>query len=193
MTPHFTVTLPLLDSTTASPQARESLDKGSRAAGLIPNVYRAMAHAPGMLDTYLLGYEKFRADSGFTPSEQEVVFLTISRENGCEYCVAVHSFIADSRSNVPVEITDAIREGRQPSDPRLATLSSFTAHLMATAGRPDPGEVDNFVSAGFTQEQILQIVLAMAVKMLSNYTNHLFHAPLDPVFESRRWSAGQDA
>lgn len=189
MDTHFVADLPLLDSTTAGERARASLDRGAKSAGMIPHVYRAMANAPGMLDTYLLGYEQFRTESGFTPAEQEVVFLTISRENGCEYCVAAHSFIADSRSHVPVSATDAIRAGELPEEEQLAAVAQMTQHLMETNGRADATEVAQFLAAGYSQEQILQVILAIAVKTLSNYTNHLFHPPLDPLFESRAWTA----
>ncbi len=126
MTDHYIVTLPLLSSADADQAARVAMDRGRKAARVPPNMYRAMAQAPGLLDTYLTGYERFRSESGFTPQEQEVVFLTISAENACEYCVAAHSFIADTFSQVPPAVTDAIRAGEPLDDARLNELSLFT-------------------------------------------------------------------
>jgi AhpD family alkylhydroperoxidase len=62
-------------------------------------MYAVMANSPGLLETYATGYAAFREASGFTPAEQEVVLLTVSHENGCEYCVAAHSFLADQVSS----------------------------------------------------------------------------------------------
>lgn len=147
-----------------------------------------MANSPGLLDTYVHGYERFRALSGFTPAEQEVVLLAVSRENGCTYCVAAHSFIADRMSGVPAAVTDAIRDGRPIPDARLAALHDFTRTMVAKRGLPDKADVSAFLAAGYSERQILEVVLAIAVKTLSNYANHLFHTPVDGMFAGRAWA-----
>ncbi|MGA0920290.1 MAG: carboxymuconolactone decarboxylase family protein [Gemmatimonadaceae bacterium] len=110
-----------------------------------------MAHAPAMFETYLQGYERFRTDSGFSPVEQEVVFLTISVENACEYCVAAHSLLADVRVGVPREVTEAIRNGTSIPDARLAELAGFTRDLLLSRGRPAPEAIRRFLAAGYTR------------------------------------------
>ena len=180
--------LPLLTSADAKPHATELLDAAKRKTGMTPNMYRAMANAPGVLDTYLHGYDLFRRESGFSPVEQEVVFLTISRENGCEYCMAAHSTLADTASRVPREVTDAIRAGRDIEDPRLRALSRFVSSMFHTRGRPAQRDLEEFLGAGYAEQQVLEIVLALAVKTLSNYTNHLFDTEVDKPFESRTWT-----
>ena len=152
-------------------------------------MYARMVNSPGLLNSYLDGYAAFRSRSGFTSQEQEVVFLVISRENGCDYCVSAHSVLADKMSNVPTEITDAIRASRPIPDAKLAALALFTQTMLRTRGLPGRSDVDAFLSAGYSERQILEIVLAISVKVLSNYSNHLFHTPLDPMFEPRRWTA----
>jgi AhpD family alkylhydroperoxidase len=146
-----------------------------------------MANSPGLLETYLDGYHRFRTDSGFTPAEQEVVFLTISRSNACEYCVAAHSLIADQISKVPPPVTEALRDARSIPDSKLAALSTFTHTLLVTHGLPSKADVHAFLAAGFEERQVLEIILAIAVKTLSNYANHLFHTPLDDMFARREW------
>jgi AhpD family alkylhydroperoxidase len=189
----FIVDLPLLDPANADQPARDAMERAQQAKRELPNMYRAMAQAPGLLDTYLSGYARFRSESGFTPQEQEIVFLTISAENGCEYCVAAHSVIADKASQVPLEATNAIREGRPPTDLKLGALSSFTQHLLLERGRPSQSAADMFLKAGYTEQQMLYLVLALAVKTMSNYTNHLFHLPVDEVFMGRQWKADSAA
>lgn len=171
----------------AGPEARAVLEKAKAQVGFIPNMYARMANSPGLLATYLDGYAQFRQQSGFTPVEQEVIFLTISRENGCEYCVSAHSALADNAAKVPKPITDAIRDGAPVPDAKLSALSRFTRVMVLKRGLPDRGDVDGFLSAGYGERQILEIVLAIAVKTLSNYANHLFHTPLDEVFAARAW------
>ena len=80
----YQTTLPLLTPTTASAQGAPLLVNAQKKLGFVPNMYGAMVNSPGLLETYQLGYERFRTESGCTPAEQEVVFLTISFENGCD-------------------------------------------------------------------------------------------------------------
>ncbi|NMG44569.1 carboxymuconolactone decarboxylase family protein [Aromatoleum toluvorans] len=188
MLAEYKLTLPPQSPETAEGSAKAVLDKALKQVGFIPNMYANMVHSPGVLNTYLDGYAAFRQDSGFTPAEQEVVFLAISRENGCEYCVGAHSLIADKFSGVPVEVTDAIRDGRPIPDARLRALAEFTRTMVASRGLPRRKDVDAFLAAGYTERQILEIVLAIAVKTLSNYSNHLFHTQLDAKFAERRWT-----
>ncbi len=171
--------------TSAEEPARSIMLETQAKLGMVPNMYAGMANAPALLQTYVEAYNRFRGDSGFTPAEQEVVFLTISRENGCDYCVAAHSFLADRMSRVPAAVTDAIRNGDPVPDVRLAALHNLTAALVRTRGRPDADVVAPFLAAGYTEVQILFLLLALSAKTISNYSNHMFETPLDPMFASR--------
>jgi uncharacterized peroxidase-related enzyme len=184
----YKLTLPPLDDADAEPLAAERMQEAQRTLKFVPNMYRVMANSPGLLDTYLHRYARFRELSGFTPAEQEVVLLAISRENGCSYCVGAHSFLADAMSGVPAPVTDAIRDGTPIPDKRLAVLHDFTRRLVQTRGLPTREDVQGFLAAGYSERQILEIVLAIAVKTLSNYANHLFHTPLDDLFAGRAWT-----
>jgi len=184
----YQTTLPLLTPATAAAQGTPLLESAQKKLGFIPNMYGAMVNSPGLLETYQLGYERFRSESGFTPAEQEVVFLAISFDNGCDYCMAAHSVIADAFSKVPKDTTDAIRAGAAIPDARLAALAGFTRHLLHTRGRPTAEAAQAFIRTGFTERQILEIILAIAVKTLSNYSNHIFGTPVDDMFKGRLWS-----
>lgn len=183
----YTSPLGLAEIEDAPEESRRLIEAARRKFGMVPNLYRSMAHSPGLLATYIDGYDRFRAQSGFTPAEQEVVLLTISRYNECDYCIAAHSFVADTASQVPVDVTDAIRDDRAIDDPRLAALSAFTRVLLETGGHPSASDVEEFVGAGFTHAQVLEVVLGIAVKTLSNYVNHIVGTPVDAVFAGRAW------
>ena len=174
---------------TAGDGARPLLEAAEARLGFVPNMYKGMAIAPGVLDTYMHGYELFRQNSGFTPPEQEVIFLTISRCNGCEYCVSAHSMLAENVSSVPGPTLEAIREGQSIPDSRLAALSRFTQVMFETRGRPGDADVQAFMDAGFAEEHIMQIILALAVKTLSNYSNHVTRPALDEAFSAHAWKA----
>jgi uncharacterized peroxidase-related enzyme len=173
---------------TADGDAATRLAATRKALGMVPNMYAVMANSPGLLATYLDGYQWFRSASGFTPGEQEAVFLAISRFNECDYCMAAHSFIADNMSKTPIEVTDAIRDDRPIDDERFAALVGMTRSLLGTRGHPAEADVAAFREAGFTDQQVLELVLSIAVKTISNWSNHLFGTPVDDAFASRTWS-----
>ncbi len=174
-----------LDS--APEEAKPLLQAAQKQYGMIPNMYARMANLPGVLSTYLHGYEAYRKQSGFTPAEQEVVLLTISRENSCEYCVAAHSMVAKMISRVPQDVLEAVRSGSPIPDPRLQALATFTKAMLDKRGNPTPDDVEPFLKAGFSEHHILAVILAIAVKTLSNYANHVFHTPVDKAFQPFDW------
>ncbi|MBB3232756.1 carboxymuconolactone decarboxylase family protein [Halomonas stenophila] len=171
----------------ADDKARPLLEQAKEKLGFVPNMYAGMAKVPGVLDTYLHGYQLFRENSGFSPAEQEVVLLTISRLNGCEYCMSAHSMLADKVSQVPEAAIQALREDREIPDARLSALSRFTRVMFETRGNPSKAEASAFLDAGFEERHMLQVVLALAVKTLSNYSNHLNHPELDEAFGDYAW------
>jgi uncharacterized peroxidase-related enzyme len=166
----------------ASAAQRPLLDGALQKLGFVPDMYANMANAPGLLSTYLHGYGKFRTESGFSPVEQEVVFLSISLVNDCKYCMAAHSMVAAKMSGVPAPVLQAIRQGTPIDDERLSVLFQLTQDLVQSSGRPCPQRVQAFQAAGYTEQQLLYLVLAIATKTLSNYCNHLFGTPLDEAF-----------
>jgi uncharacterized peroxidase-related enzyme len=172
---------------TAEPRAKTALEAAQKSLGFVPNMYANMANAPGMLETYLGGQKLFRNESGFTPAEQEVVFLTISRENGCGYCMAAHSMIGEKLSKVPAPVLDALRRRADLPDSKLQALAKFTRIMLESRGRPSRGELQAFLAVGYSERQVLEIIFAIAVKTLSNYTNHVFHTDVDPAFAGHRW------
>lgn len=167
---------------TADATARPLLEKAKAQSGFIPNMYAGMANSPGLLQTYLEGYTRFREQSGFNPVEQEVVFLVISHANGCGYCTAAHSMIAEKMSKVPADVLAALRSDALPADPKLAALATFVKVMFSTRGQPGAAASRAFADAGYGERQALEIVLALAVKTLSNYSNHLFHTEVDEQF-----------
>ncbi len=188
MTSIFKTNLPLREKNDANPAISTPLRQAEAKMGMLPNMYRAMANLPALLDSYNHAYGLVRAEGGLTPVEQEVVFLAISRFNGCHYCVAAHSFVGDMMTKVPAEVTDAIRDGRPISDTKLEALRHF-AHIMTESrGKPTPEQAQAFLDAGYDEEHILAIILAISAKVISNYTNHIFHTELDAAFAARAWT-----
>jgi uncharacterized peroxidase-related enzyme len=182
----YRLNLPARTESDDDPAVAAVLQKAKAKMGMIPNMYANMANVPGLLETYLVGYDAFRAESGLDAAEQEVVLLAISRANGCTYCVAAHSAVADM-AKIPPAVTEALRAGNALPDAKLDALATFTRAMLETRGLPARADIDAFFNAGYSDIHVLQILLAIAVKTISNYSNHLFHTEVDSAFAHRAW------
>lgn len=119
------------------------------------------------------------------------MFLTISRDNGCDYCLAAHTMIAEKVSHVPGAVLDAMRRGAQLPDARLQALSVFTHTMVETRGRPNPAQLAAFLASGYSERHALEVILAIAVKTISNYSNHLFHTEIDLSLRRDGWDSAK--
>ncbi len=176
-----------LGNLTYSEKTNEILENTQKGMGFVPNMYQKMAGNTALLDAYTYAYKSFRTNSGFNPVEQEVVFLTVAYLNNCEYCMAAHSFVGDMISKVPVEVTNAIRDGKQIPDTKLEALSQLTRSLTTNRGIVTQDEIDEFLAAGYSGIHVLGIIAGIGAKTMSNYSNHVTSPELDAAFASRTW------
>ncbi len=167
--------------------ARELLSQTSDKYGFLPNLTATMAESPELAKAYAAVGDLFGA-TGFTLTEQQVVLLTISRLNGCDYCVAAHSTIAGMQK-VPADVVAAIRDDRPIADARLEALRGFATAVVEQRGWVSEAQIEAFLAAGYEKRRVLDVILATALKTLSNYTNHVAETPLDPAFSGQRWTA----
>ncbi len=187
MTSNYQLSLPPISIEQAGMNVKKTLETAEKNLGFLPNMYKNMAHSPALLKSYLQAYQLFRNESAFSAAEQEIIFLTVSRENACEYCVAAHSAIAIDYSGVPMQTVDSIRNGEAIDDTKAAALRAFTRVMLDSKGRPPRGDVIAFLEAGFTERHVLEIIVAIAVKTMSNYANHLFQTEVDDAFAEWSW------
>jgi alkylhydroperoxidase family enzyme len=170
---------------TAPKDSQGLLDNSFKAFGMVPGLHSVMAEAPGLLEGYQRLHQLF-LDSSFDDEETTVVWQTINVEHACHYCVPAHTGIAKNM-NVDDKITDALRnETPLPTD-RLEALRDFTLSVVRGRGNVDESAVEEFLKAGFTKRQILEIILGTAQKVMSNYTNHLAKTPVDKPFQKFEW------
>lgn len=172
---------------TAPERSRLLLEQVQDKYGMIPNLHRVMASSPSLLQAYMEIDAAF-ASSSLTPVERQVVYITTSVTNGCTYCVAAHSVISD-KSGIPLAVTDALRDGTVIPDTKLEALRVFTQQLVEKRGWVEPEVIEHFYAAGYNQQSLLDVIVGVGQKTVSNYMNHLSSTPLDDVFSSRQWTA----
>lgn len=179
-----------LHTLTSAPTASlPILEAAKKGLGFIPNLYAHLAEAPNALNAYKqLG--ALLEQSTLSHEEQQIVLISTSIENRCEYCVAAHSFIARNLVKVDGQRIDALRGQSCLQDQKLNALVVFTRAVVRERGWVGGGQaLKDFYAAGYTQQNALEVILGVTMKMLSNYTNHLTQTPLDAAFASESWQA----
>jgi AhpD family alkylhydroperoxidase len=142
--------------------------------GHLPEAVAKLAESPEMLGGFLQVSGLFEA-STLDPLSQEVVVMTIATRNGCRVCIAMHT--GRLRQLAAGSALIAALRAREPlADPRLEALRQFTLRVLATAGEVPEAEVDEFLAAGYTTRNALEVVLGIGTYTMSTLANRLVRA-----------------
>ena len=116
-----------------------------------------------------------------------MVFQTANYENACHYCLPGHTYIMKA-AGMPKEVIDALRTGNPIPDSKLETLRIYARRLIEKRGHLDHAELKEFLDAGYTRRQALEVLVGLAAKLLSNYTNGLAETDLDEPVKPYAWT-----
>lgn len=173
------------DMESAPEASKPLLENSKKTFGRLPGLHGVMAEAPGLLEGYQVLHGLFQ-DSSFDADELTVVWQTINVEHECHYCVPAHTGIAKAMK-VSDEIIDALRnETPLPSD-KLEALRTFTLAVVRKRGYVDSEDLNAFYDAGYGQRQVLEVILGLSQKVMSNYVNHIAETPVDEPFRQFAW------
>ncbi|QSA96311.1 carboxymuconolactone decarboxylase family protein [Methylococcus sp. EFPC2] len=168
--------------------ARAVLAAVQQELGFIPGLLAGLAESPSALKAYLQLTELLD-QSSLSPAERHIAALSASVENRCDYCVPFHTHQARSVAGLDGAVIDAARAGKELPDPRLDALAVFTRTVVQKRGWVTEGAVAAFLEAGFSRANALDVVLAVTLKTLSNYSNRILRTPLDDAFADDAWAA----
>jgi alkylhydroperoxidase family enzyme len=138
-----------------------------QAFGALPNIAAVIANSPKLVNS-LVGVFQEVHNSSLTEPEIQIVLLTDAVANSSKYAVAFHTALA-VQQEVSLEETNAIRDGRRPKDQRFAALSTLAKTLIEKRGHLSEQEVGAFLDAGFTTEQVLEVIAIVAASAITNY------------------------
>lgn len=178
------------DESTAPEASKDLLARSKKQNGRIPGLHATMAEAPGLLEGYQVLHRLFM-DSSFDKDELTVVWQTVNVEHECHYCVPAHTGIAKAMK-VDDAITEALRDQTPLPNERLEALRTFALAMVRERGAVQHDTVQAFLDAGFTQRQVLEVVLGISQKVMSNYTNHLARTPVDAAVEKFAWTPASE-
>jgi alkylhydroperoxidase family enzyme len=175
----------IYDKDSAPADSKPLLQNSLDAFGMIPGLHGVMAEAPAVLEGYQALHSLFQKTS-FDANELTVVWMTINVEHECHYCVPAHTAIAHMMK-VDADIIDALRNETPLASDKLEALRTFTLAITRQRGNVTQDQLDAFFAAGYAQQQVLEIILGLAQKVMSNYVNHVAETPVDAPFQKFVW------
>ena len=179
-------TLKVHNVETAPEGSKALLENSQKSFGMIPGLHGVLAGAPKILEAYQTLYQLL-TETSFYEEELTVVWQTINVEHACHYCVPAHTGIA-KMMKVDDAITEALRNETPLENSKLEALRTMTLTIVRNRGNVTQNDLDAFYAAGYGEAQVLEIILGVSQKVISNYTNHIAHTPVDAPFQGFAWS-----
>ncbi|MDX2188754.1 MAG: carboxymuconolactone decarboxylase family protein [Bacteroidota bacterium] len=157
-----------------SPNNQAIFDNLNKNLGFVPNLYAVFAHSTNGLERYL-AYQG--AKTSFSNKEKEAINLIVSQVNGCIYCQSAHTIIGKMNGFNDEQLID-IRLGKS-SDNKINALIGLAAEITKNRGRANQQAVDAFFANGYTEENLVDLVIQVSDKTAMNYLHNLIKVPVD--------------
>lgn len=170
-TPTFTV--PTRND--VSPENQAIFDNLQKAVGFTPNLFAFLAWNQTALGDYLALQNRKSALSG---KEREIINLVVSQVNECAYCVPAHITFAKMHGFTE-EQTVEIRRGHYEANAKYDALARFVKAVATTHANGAQAELAALLEAGYTQAQLIDIIVVVGDKIITNYLHNLIKIPVD--------------
>jgi AhpD family alkylhydroperoxidase len=167
------INVPTRDEVSLANQALfDTLKKG---LGMVPNLYATMAHSEHALGNYLAFQN---GKSSIAGQAREVVNLVVSQVNECEYCLAAHTMVGKMSGFSDAQVLE-IRGGTAGFDPKLDALARLVKSIATRRGKADPALLDAFFAAGWSKENLVDAIVVIGDKTVTNYLHSTTRVPVD--------------
>jgi uncharacterized peroxidase-related enzyme len=174
---------------TAPEAAQPLLQAVKKQLGVVPNMFRLIGNSPAALEGYL-GLNGALAKGSLAPQTRERIALAVAEVNGCDYCLSAHTYLGKNLAKLSDAEIDANRDGGS-TDAKADAAVRFAVKLTETRGHPSEQDVQAVKQAGYTDAQVIEIVLHAALNTLTNYINETVKTEID--FPVVRAKARQEA
>ena len=168
-----TFNVPKREEVTANNQA--IFDNLQKAVGFVPNLYATYAYSENALGNYLALQN---AKTSLKAKEKEVVNLAVSEENNCVYCLSAHTAIGKLNGFSDDQILE-LRAGYASFDYKLDALARLARNITENRGTTDEAVLENFFTAGWTKENLVDTIVLVGDKTVSNYLHKTTQVPID--------------
>jgi uncharacterized peroxidase-related enzyme len=159
------------------------LDAVGKQLGVIPNLFRLVGSSPAALEGYLglngaLG-------KALDVKTRERIALAVAQVNGCDYCLSAHTYLGANMAKLDAAELAANRHGRS-NDAKADAALRFAKTVAETRGQVSTGDIEAVKAAGYTDAQVVEIVLLVALNFLTNLINNVADTDIDfPVVSAK--------
>lgn len=150
-------------------------DTLEKAVGFVPNLYATYAHSENALENYL---NLSNSKTSLNAKQKEAVNLAVSEVNSCTYCLSAHTAIGKMNGFDDAQILE-LRSGKASFDAKLDALASLSKNLTENRGAADNAVVEKFFTAGWTKENLIDTIVLVGDKTISNYLHKTTNVPVD--------------
>ncbi len=165
-----------VEPSAAQGKAKDLLDAVQQAMGATPNIFTAMANAPAALEG-LLGLNGALAGGALDARLREKLALVTAGANGCDYCASAHTFLGDKAGISADELAQNVSGSSDVSRDQAAL--NFALRLIEERGRVNAADVQVVRDAGFSDEEVIEILAHVALNTFTNYFNEAFQVAID--------------
>lgn len=175
----------LPSSIESSPTAAQPLlEAVKKMLGSVPNLFRITANSPAALEGYL-GLNGALAKGSLDAPTRERIALAVAQINGCQYCLAAHTYLGTNVAKLGDAEIAANRAGKS-NDAKADAAVRFAVKLVSERGHVGDADIAALRSAGYSEAEIVEIVSHVALNTLTNYINSALDTPIDfPVVSAR--------
>jgi uncharacterized peroxidase-related enzyme len=170
--------LPIPASIEASPAASQPLLQAvNKQLGVVPNLFRLVGNSPAALEGYL-GLNGALARGALEAPTRERIALAVAEINGCDYCLSAHSYLGKNLAKLSDAEIAANRDGGS-TDRKADAAVRFAVELVKARGHVSEADIRAVKQAGYTDAQVIEIVLHVALNTLTNYVNEMAKTEID--------------
>ncbi len=158
-----------------NPTNQAIFDNLQEKVGFVPNLYATYAHSNNALKNYL---DFSNAEQSLNAKQKEVINLAVSQANACTYCLSAHTAIAGMNGFSAEQIIE-LRQGKASFDSKLDALARLARNMTENRGATSPEVVNNFFEAGWSKENLIDAIVVVGAKTISNYVHSTTQVPID--------------
>jgi uncharacterized peroxidase-related enzyme len=173
-------------SVEASPAGSQPLLKAVKSQlGVVPNLFRVVGNSPAALEGYL-ALNAALGKGALDARTRERIALAVAEFNGCSYCLSAHSFLGKNKAGLDDAEIAANRDGHS-QDAKAEAALRFALQVVQARGHVTDAELSDVRQAGYSDAEIVEIVLHVALNTLTNYVNEVAGTAIDfPAITARR-------
>ena len=161
----------------APTQSQPLLNAVKQQLGVVPNLFRIMSNSPQTLEGYL-GLNGAIGKGTLSAQTRERIALAVAQLNGCDYCLAAHTYLGTNLAKLSNEEINTNRLGTS-KDEKAAIAVEFAALVVKQRGKVSKHEVAKVISAGYSEAQVLEIIANVIINTFSNYINEVLQTEID--------------